>query len=210
GTQQVVRSLAARDPRIEVLTNPVHVISRALNMALERARGQWLVRVDAHCTVPRDYVSRLVRHLETGRWGGVGGRKDGVGGSAAGRAIAAAMASRFGQGDSVYHYGTVTGTVDHIPFGAYPTSLARALGGWDERLPVNQDYEFDYRIRRSGHELLFDPDIRIEWMNRETLGDLFRQYRRYGKDKARSLRIHPDSTSLRHLAAPALVAALVG
>jgi glycosyltransferase involved in cell wall biosynthesis len=209
-TAEIVRSIAAHDARVELIENPAGVISRSLNLALARARGRWLVRVDAHCTIPPGYVRRAVRHLETGEWGGVGGRKDGTGGSAAGRAIAAAMASRFGQGDSVYHYGTALGPVDHIPFGAYPTALVRELGGWDERLPVNQDYEFDYRVRRHGHRLLFDPEIRIEWVNRQTTGDLFRQYRRYGRDKARSLRIHPTSTSLRHLAAPALVATLAG
>jgi glycosyltransferase involved in cell wall biosynthesis len=207
-TPDVVRSIAARDPRVELIENPASVISRSLNLGLRRARGRWLVRVDAHCTIPQDYVTRVVRHLQTGQWGGVGGRKDGTGGSAAGRAIAAAMASRFGQGDSVYHYGTSAAVVDHIPFGAYPTALVRELGGWDERLPVNQDYEFDYRVRRSGYRLLFDPEVRIDWVNRQSVGDLFRQYRRYGNDKARTLRIHPASASLRHLVAPALVASL--
>jgi GT2 family glycosyltransferase len=207
-TADVVRSVAAGDLRVELIENPASMISRSLNLGLRRARGRWLVRVDAHCTIPPDYVRRVVRHLETGQWGGVGGRKDGVGGSPAGRAIAAAMASRFGQGDSVYHYGTEATTVDHVPFGAYPTALVRELGGWDERLPVNQDYELDYRVRRRGHRLLFDPEVRIDWVNRQTVGDLFLQYRRYGRDKARSLRIHPASTSPRHLAAPALVAVL--
>jgi succinoglycan biosynthesis protein ExoA len=208
-TRDIIRHYARRDRRVRLLSNPDGTISRSLNMALEEARGQWLVRIDAHSKVPDDYLSRLMDHLRTGKWGGVGGRKDAVGITPAGRAIAAAMGSRFGQGDSTYHYGTRPLVVEHIPFGAYPVALARQLGGWDERLPVNQDYEFDYRVRTSGALLLFDPNIKIKWYGRQSLRDLFMQYRRYGRDKAASIKLHPDSARPRHLAPPLLVSALV-
>src|SRR3954468_4852327 len=176
GTPDIVDDLASSDGRITLLTNPDRIIPKSLNLALAHARGAWLVRDDAHATVPRDYVSRAVRHLASGRWGGVGGRKDGVGATATGRAIAAAMASPFGVGNSTYHYGTCLQAVEHIPFGAYPVAVARRLGGWDERLRVNQDFEFDYRIRQSGQRLLFDPALVIRWDCRQTLRDLFTQY----------------------------------
>ena len=66
----------------------------------------------------------------------------------------------FGVGNSTYHHGTELQEVDHIPFGAYPVALVRELGGWDERLVANEDFEFDYRLRRAGGRLLFDPDLR--------------------------------------------------
>ncbi len=208
-TAEIVESYGARDPRIELQHNPAAITPRSLNVALAAARGRWLVRVDAHATVPPDYVKRAVHRLETGDWGGVGGRKDGVGTTATGRAIAAAMASRFGVGNSLYHYGTQVETTEHIPFGAYDTALLIELGGWDERLVTNQDFEMDYRIRSAGRELLFDPDITIEWHSRQTVGDLFRQYRRYGRGKADVARLHPESLRFRHFAAPALVASWV-
>lgn len=206
GTRAVAERYRRADDRVRVLDNPDMVIPVGLNLALRAARGRWLVRVDAHAVVPADYVERAVAHLRSGRWGGVGGRKDGVGRTPAGRAIAAVMASRFGVGNSTYHYGTRPQPVEHIPFGAYPVALARELGGWDERLRVNQDFEFDYRVRLAGHELLFDPDMTIEWECRQRLPDLYRQYRRYGEGKVRVMALHPRSARLRHLAAPALVA----
>src|SRR4051795_9954600 len=96
-----------------------------------------------------------------GRGGGVGGRKDGPGTPPAGRAIAAALGSRFGVGGSLYHHGRAAQEVDHIPFGAYPTDLVRRLQGWDERLEANEDFEFDYRLRSCGATLLFDPALQI-------------------------------------------------
>lgn len=207
-TPDIVRAAAALDDRIELVTNPQRIIPTSLNRALAAARGRWLVRVDAHAAVPPDYVGRAVEHLRTGRWGGVGGVKAGVGVTAQGVGIAAAMASRFGVGNSTYHYGTSRQTVDHIPFGAYPVALARELGGWDESLRVNQDFEFDHRVRNAGYELLFDPALTIGWHSRQSIGQLFRQYFRYGHGKVAVVRKHPGSVSARHLAAPALVAEL--
>ena len=205
GTVAVVERHMAEDPRVELLHNPRGIIPAALNIALAAARGRWLVRMDAHSTVDETYVGRAVTRLREGCWGGVGGRKDGCGTTPAGRAIAAALASRFGVGGSLYHYGTQEQEVDHIPFGAYPTELVRRLGGWDERLLANEDFEFDYRVRRSGAPLLFDPALRISWQSRQTVGALYRQYRRYGRSKVDVARLHPDSLRLRHLAPPLLV-----
>jgi succinoglycan biosynthesis protein ExoA len=204
-TPEIVREWARRDPRVELLHNPRGLIPISLNLALAAARGRWFVRVDAHAVVPPDYVAAAVRHLASGRWGGVGGRKDGVGRTPAGRAVAAAMGSPFGVGNSAYHYAAEPQTVEHIPFGAYPVALARELGGWDERLAVNQDFEFDHRVVESGHELLLDPAMVIEWHCRQSLRGLFKQYHRYGRGKVAVARLHPGSVRARHLAAPALV-----
>jgi succinoglycan biosynthesis protein ExoA len=207
-TAAIVRAYGEGDPRVELVSNPQAVIPKSLNRALAAARAAWLVRVDAHSTVPPDYVTGCLAHLRTGEWGGVGGRKDGVGETPAGRAIAAALASRFGVGNSTYHHGTVRRAVEHIPFGAYPTELLRRVGGWDERLSVNEDFELDHRLQQAGHRLLFDPSLAITWRSRQTIPQLFAQYRRYGRGKAEVARLHPGSLRPRHLAAPALVALL--
>lgn len=205
-TRDVVLACAARDPRVRLLFNPRRTIPTALNVAVGEASGRWLVRVDAHSTVPPDYVSTAVELLAEGRWAGVGGRKDAVGRTAAGRAVAVAMASRLGVGGSTYHHGTRAQEVDHVPFGAYALDVVRGLGGWDERLVANEDFEFDYRLLQAGHRLLFDPRLTIEWQCRQSVRDLFRQYHRYGKGKLDVVLLHPRSMSARHVAPPAFVA----
>lgn len=207
-TVAILNSMAASDPRIEILSNPARIIPRSLNLALAAAKGRWLVRVDAHAKVPDDYVARIVDHFASGDWGGVGGRKDGVGEGPVGQAIAAAMGSRFGVGNSSYHFATEPEEAEHIPFGAYPVALTRELGGWDERLRVNQDFEFDYRVRLAGRKLLLDPSLVIEWESRQSISALYSQYFRYGRGKAKVAGLHPSSVRARHLMAPALVAAL--
>src|SRR4029079_604080 len=111
-TAEIVRARMGDDPRIELWPPRGRGIPAALNQGLEVARGTWLVRVDAHATIAPTYVSQLVDHLRDGGWGGVGGRKDGYGETAAGRAIAAAMGGRFGVGNSKYHYATGAGAGD--------------------------------------------------------------------------------------------------
>ena len=209
-TPAIVAEYAREDQRIDLLHNPIATIPRSLNLALEAASGRFLIRVDAHSTIPQGYVRKAVEHLEWGTWGGVGGRKDAVGRTTAGRAIAVALGSPFGVGGSVYHHGTRIREVDHIPFGAYPTELVRKLGGWNERVLANEDYEFDYRLRQLGYRLLFDPGLRIEWLCRQSISDLFRQYRRYGRGKASVVRLHPSSVGIRHVLPPALVLGLLG
>lgn len=207
-TRSIVDGYAVRDSRVRLLDNPKQTTSGGLNVCLQEAEGRYLVRVDAHAEIPPDYVALAVERMDAGDWGGIGGRKDGIGEGAAGRAIAAALGSPFGVGNSVYHYGTEAQRVDHVPFGVYRTELLRSLGGWDESVTSNEDFELDYRLRSAGHELLFDPALRIRWMSKQTLGAFFAQYRRYGKGKSEVARLHPQSVALRHLAAPTLVAAL--
>jgi glycosyltransferase involved in cell wall biosynthesis len=207
-TSDVVENCREADSRIELIHNSRRNIPSSLNLGLAAARGDWLVRVDAHSTIGPSYVRLAVRRLREGTWGGVGGRKDGVGRTPAGRAIAVALGSRFGVGNSAYHYATSPQEVDHLPFGCYPVELVRRLGGWDERLTANEDFEFDYRLRRAGHRLLLDPELVIKWHCRQSIRDLYRQYHRYGRGKVDVAVLHPTSVSLRHLVPPLFVAFL--
>lgn len=207
-TREIVADYTRVDPRVRLVDNPGRIPPAALNAAVKEMTADWLVRIDAHAWIPPDYVERALDLLVTGEWGGVGGRKDGVGFTDEGRAIAAVMASKFGVGNSTYHHGTEPQEVEHIPFGAYPRNVIEEVGGWDETIPVNQDFEFDHRVQAAGYKLLFDPALRIRWECRQSVRTFARQYRRYGRGKAQVVRMHPESVSPRHLAAPALVAML--
>ena len=209
GTRELLERWVASDDRIRVLTNPKRTAASALNVGLAEARGQWLIRVDGHVRIPSNYVEVIVGHLASGRWGGVGGRKDAVGSGPAAEAISAVLGSPWGVGGSRYHYAQESVEVDHVPFGAYPVELARELGGWDQRLVANQDFEFDARVREAGYRLLVDPAIATDWHCRERIVDLARQYLRYGRGKADVARLHPRTFRVRHGAPPALVASLL-
>ena len=208
GTIPRLQEWADRDERVRVLPNPRKAIPVALNIALEAAEGRFLIRVDAHSTIPDDYVERMVAHLKGGEVAGVGAKKTAIGGPPNGQAIAAALGSPFGVGGSAYHYATEPMETDHIPFGAYRIDLARQLGGWDERLVANEDFEFDVRVRQAGGKLFLDPSVEVLWKCRSRIRDLAAQYRRYGRGKADVAYLHPSEVRLRHLAPPVAVAAI--
>ncbi len=208
GTIPRLQAWAERDDRVRIIPNPRKAIPVALNLALEAAKGLFMVRVDAHSTIPDDYIERLVAHLSSGKVAGVGAKKTAVGGPPNGQAIAAALGSPFGVGGSAYHYATQPMETDHIPFGAYRIDLARQLGGWDERLVANEDFEFDVRVRHAGGKLFLDPSVEVLWKCRSRIRDLAAQYRRYGRGKADVAFLHPSEVRVRHLAPPVAVAVL--
>lgn len=208
-TRDQVRGMAEHDDRIRLLDNPDRAISPALNVGLAAARGTYLARMDGHATVNPEYVANGVAHLAADqRLAAVGGIRVGQATTATGRTIALALSSPFGVGDSINHYATEVMRTDHASFGVYRVDVARAVGGWDSGLIANEDVDFDLRILQAGHEILFDPSMLINWHVRETVPDLARQYRRYGRGKGAMVRKNGRSAvRVRHLAAPALVAA---
>ncbi len=207
-SRSIVERWAARDGRVRLVSSPRRGISHALNCGLEAARGRYLVRVDGHSIIPPGYVQALLDHIRSDACEGAGGRKRAVGQGPFGRAVAVAHSSRFGIGDSKYHHSQRQELVDHIPFGAYVTELAHAIGGWDEELKTNEDYDFDFRYQQAGGRLLLDPAIVVDWRVRETPDRLARQYYAYGRGKFTTLVRHPSSLHLRWLAPPMLVSSL--
>lgn len=209
-TAQQVSALAAADPRVRLLHNPARTIPHALNVALAASAGRYVARVDAHARVSDTYLERAVAELETRPdVAAVGGRRIGVATTATGRAVAAALSSPFGVGNSINHYATTRQDTDHASFGVFRADVLRSVGGWDEQLLVNEDVDLDHRILGQGHGIRFDPDMCIYWHVRESVRDFGHQYRRYGRGKAAMVRKNgPSALRGRHLVAPALVGAL--
>lgn len=205
------RELAAAlgDPRIRVLDNHRRIIPAALNLGLAEAQGTFVARVDGHMTIGEGYFRTALRELADPQVAAVGGIRVACATSAGGRAIAQALSSPFGVGNSINHYATTAQDTDHASIGVYRTAVARSVDGWDESLLVNEDVDFDHRILAQGHRIRFHPDMRILWQVREDLPAFARQYRRYGRGKAGMVRKNGrTAVRVRHLAAPALVTVL--
>lgn len=213
-TRQQIAAFQEAQPalQVSVIDNPSRTIPAALNRGIAAARGPIIVRLDAHSKPYPDYVARCVADLEQGLGDNVGGVWDiqpGAAGPMA-QAIAAAACHPLGVGDARYRYTTQAGTVDTVPFGAFFRSLVERVGGYDEGLLTNEDYEFNTRIRQAGGKIWLDPAIRSVYFARATLGALAHQYWRYGFWKARMLRRYPGTLRWRQALPPAFVAGLLG
>jgi succinoglycan biosynthesis protein ExoA len=199
----------AREAGAVVLDNEERTIPAALNRALAAARGDVIVRFDAHAEMPDGYVVACLRSLEEERAANVGGWREVRGEGPWGRALALAFASPVGVGNARIwrppRPGETRRDVDTVPLGCFPAETLRDAGGWDERLLANEDFDLNHRLRRRGGRVVFDPEIRSVYRPRETLGEIAAQYRRYGRWKAAMLDEAPGSIRPRQLVPPALL-----
>lgn len=209
-TPEIIRSMQARYPNLQMLDNAGRIVSTGLNIATARARGELVVRVDGHCEIASDYVRRCVEHLQDENVDGVGGPIETIGETPMARIIAVAMSSPFGVGNSAFR--TVRGKtmwVDTIAFPGYRRSIIERAGPYDEELVRNQDDEYNYRLRKLGARLLLAADIHSRYYSRSSLRCLWRQYFQYGYWKVRVMQKHPRQMRLRQFVPPLFVAALV-
>lgn len=213
GTDTVVTETLTRagsPSNARLMENRGRIVSKALNKALDEAAGDVIVRVDGHCEIPPDYVSRCLQLLAEKDADNVGGRVVTVGDSVGSRAIASAMSSPFGVGGARFRYSNKPGWVDTVPFGAWPRGVFDRIGRFDEELVRNQDDEFNFRLTQAGGKIWFDPTIRSIYRSRATLSSLWRQYFGYGLYKVRLIQKRGGVASWRHLVPPAFVTAIVG
>ncbi len=213
GTLDAIHSFhsAHSDLQVKVLNNPRRSIPAGLNIALREAKGDYIVRLDAHSTPYPDYVERCVTLLRSGKGDNVGGVWEIVpgGNNWIARSIAAAAAHPLGVGDARYRVGGDAQAVETVPFGSFRRSLVDKIGFFDESLLTNEDYEFNVRIRQSGGTVWFDPSIRSIYYARADLASLARQYFRYGYWKGRMLLRYPKTIRWRQLLPPLFVLSLI-
>ena len=211
GTADIIRALAAEDPRVCLLQNTGRIVATGLNQAVAAARGEIIVRVDGHCEIAADYVRCCVAHLVRGEADGVGGPLETIGETPVARAIAAAMSSPFGVGDSAFRTAPAAASiVDTIAFPAYTRRILDLAGPFDVDLVRNQDDEYNYRLRKLGGRLMLAADVRSRYYSRSSFRLLARQYFQYGYWKVRVLQKHPLQMRPRQFVPPAFVVALAG
>lgn len=213
GTREEISAFIQEHPAltVQVVDNPRRHIPVALNLAIQQAKGELILRLDAHSLPYPDYIERCVADLEAGLGDNVGGVWEIVPGSETwiGRSIAVAAAHPLGVGDAHYRRSTRPGWVDTVPFGAFKRELLALVGFFDEQLLTNEDYEFNTRVRKYGGRVWLNPAIRSRYLARPTLKALACQYWRYGFWKWQMLRRHPGSVRWRQVLPPLFVASLV-
>jgi glycosyltransferase involved in cell wall biosynthesis len=196
---------------IKIVQNPARTIPSALNIAIRNARGEYIIRLDAHSIPYPDYIEKCIIALREKHGDNVGGKWEiqPGGESWIARSIAVAAAHPLGAGDAKYRIGGKAQAVDTVPFGAFRKSLFEELGGFNEKLLTNEDYEFNTRIRLNGGTIWFDPSIQTSYFARKNLKELARQYWRYGYWKGRMIRRYPQTLRWRQLIPPLFVLSLI-
>jgi len=198
-TREIVSQLASTDARVRLLDNPRGLTPIALNIGIRAARGDIIVRVDAHSSYPPEYVATLVHALEATGADMVGGCVENVPSDdrLITHAIALATGSAFGTG-SRFRYQKRSGSVDAVQLGCWRREVFDRIGMFDERLIRNQDNEHSSRIIRAGGRVYMTSEVSVRYHPRSSLRKLWKQASVTGMWNAFTEHLFPYTFRWRH------------
>ena len=200
GTREILENLAKNESRLHWISNPEKIVSTGLNLAILRAEGDVIVRMDVHTRYATDYVYQCVSALTNSEATCVGGAWVAQGFTTLQRAIAAAFQSPIGSGGAVSRNIDYSGWVDTVYLGAWRRDELLQLGGFDEALVRNQDDELCLRIHRKGGRVFQSNKIQSTYIPRDSFKSLYMQFSQYGYWKIPVIQKHKIPASIRHLA----------
>lgn len=196
-------------PSTVVLDNPPGDRGSAINRALDETDADVIAMVDAQARLAPDYLETAVAALDRHRADVIGGPMRPQGRTAFGRAMAAALRSPFGIGNSQFHFAGEAREAESVYLGVYRSSVFERVGRYNAALLRTEDDDLNARARDAGLRIWLDPAIRSTYMCRDSLGAIWRQYHGYGYWKVALATLRPGAIRLRHLV-PALFVADLG
>ncbi len=183
GTREIVFEFSKRHPWIRLLDNVRRITPAGMNIGIQSAKGQIVMRIDAHTLYPANYISGLVRWLGRTKADNVGGIiiTQAANQTPKAQAISFAFSHPWGVGNSHFRIGaTEPKWVDTVPFGCYRREVFDRIGLYDEALVRNQDDELNHRLIKGGGRILLVPEIKSSYTARESLGKVWVMYYQYG------------------------------
>ncbi len=178
-TREIVGQYALRHSCVQLLDNPRQTTPVALNIGLRHARGELLIRMDAHAKYDPAYVVNCVRAADEYGADNVGGRCVMVPrhDTLLARALVQAMSHPFGVGNATYRTTTLTEPrwVDTVPFFCFRRAVVDRVGYFNEWLTRSQDFEFSQRLHKLGGRTLMVPGIVSYYYLRTDLGAFVRR-----------------------------------
>jgi succinoglycan biosynthesis protein ExoA len=198
-TVEKIRDFIADKPQFILLSNPERTVQHALNIGMKAARGEYIVRMDAHAKYYPDYISKCVETLDNTDAVNVGGPMIAKGHTPCQKAIAAAYHSPFALGGGKFHIEGYEGYADTVFLGAFKKSVLEELGYYDPRLPRSEDDDLNFRIAEHGYKVYITPKIRSVYYPRGKYTDLWKQYFEYGEWKVAVIKKHRRPARLSHI-----------
>lgn len=206
GTREILFRLKSQLSDLVVIDNPGKIVPRAMNLGIRQAKGEYIVRADARCIHPRNYLCDLVELSERTGADNVGGvLVPEFGNTYTQQAVALAYKSRIAMGGALRDRGDFIGETDTVYGGCFKRKRLLEVGMYDEAMVRNQDDELSFRLRERGGKIIQDGRIKVRYYPRNSFWHLFKQFMQYGYWKVSVIKKHPQQASLRHFLPSALV-----
>ena len=211
--QIVARYETETGGRVRFVANPGRLSSAGRNCGVRASRGDIVIFVDGHCTIPSRSMLSNVAGIYSTTIADVICRPQPLSAnltSPVQKAICMARASAIGHGrDSTIFSLTQRAYVAPDSSGAiYRREVFDRIGFYDESFDACEDVEFNVRCREAGILAYTSPSVLVEYEARRTLAGLWKQMMRYGRGRARLYHKHPGAVSIAALA-PALFIVLL-
>lgn len=183
-TRKIVKEYIEKNPFIKLLDNPKKFTPFALNIGIREAKGDIIIRVDAHSQYDPDYISKSVNYLLEYKKDNK--RPDNVGGvikipsikdtTIEARAIALCLSHPFGSA-SLFRLGVKEPRWSDTVFGGcYKREVFNKYmpSPFNENLIRSQDLEFNLRLKRDGGNILLVPNISFTYYPKSSFWEFFR------------------------------------
>ena len=215
-TREIIEKLKAKNEKlkIKVLDNPKKFTPFALNIGIKEAKGEIIIRLDAHATYIKDYILKCIKYLKEYNADNVGGvwkimpREN----TLINKAIVFASSSFFGAGNAYYRmgYSGKAKWVDTVFCGCYRREVFDKIGLFNKNLAKSQDMEFNIRLRKVGGKILLVPDIVSYYYPKSNLKDFFLHNIKDGIWAIYPLKFAKVPLKLRHYIPLIFVSGLLG
>jgi len=212
GTKKILTKFAAENKHLNVriLDNEGIILSSGMNIILSEARGDIILRVDAHSRIPTDFMRKNVKRIQAGERVCGGYCSSLATGGKLARVIYMGEVSKFGASPAGFRNKGISRYVDTLAYAAYSREIFDLVGYYDERLVRNQDNEMHSRMRKSGIKFFYDSEICSWHKVRPTLLKLLKQKFGNGFWVGRGFCMVSGCFALRHWIPFLFIVALLG
>lgn len=221
GSCAIVEALARTHSQLRLMHNPARIQSAGVNAAVRQFAENrvWLVRMDAHAEYPARFASSIVMTaIEQSAQSVVVPMRAvtarGPDRSCFQKAVVTAQNSRLGTGGAAHRMGAVSHWVDHGHHALMRIDAFTAVGGYDEQLATNEDFDLDLRLAARGTRIWLSVEHEIGYFPRTTARALWLQYVRFGAGRAATFSKHRNRPKLRQwlpiFLAPAVASMALG
>jgi len=164
-TREIIEKFKIQNSKfkIQLIDNPKIITPSAMNIGIKNAKGEIIIKMDAHSVYEKDYISKCVEHLIQSGADNVGGvlKTIPAKNTLTARGIAICLSDFFGAGSSYFRTGSKEPReADAVAFGCYRKEVFQKIGLFDERMAKIEDLELNYRLRKAGGKIMLFPDIK--------------------------------------------------
>ena len=191
-----------------VLENPDRIQAAGWNVAIRNFTGDALVRVDAHASIPADFLLATVTVLDEGEdvCGGMRPTMIEPGQETPWReTLHLAEESAFGSSVADYRRVCEPRYVNSLFHAAYRREVFDTVGLFNEQLLRTEDNDFHYRVRQAGYKIKLDPRIKSKQFIRSSLSRMLKQKYGNGYWVGRTVFVQSRCLKLYHFAPLVLV-----